>query len=260
MSSANPYGYDPNQPPQQTSSSGSSAGMTIGIIVAVVAVPMLLICMGVLVALLLPAVQSAREAARRMQCSNNMKQIALAMHNYEAVYKTFPPAYTVDADGNRLHSWRTLLLPYLEQNALAQQIDMSKPWDDPVNIGFSETVIECYACPSTSLSPGQTTYVVVVDPSGIFTGSGATQIREISDGTSNTLLVVETDESHAVSWMSPDDIDLQTFIDASANRHAHIGGANAAMADGSVQFFSDNADTTTRGAIVTKNGGEVLGF
>ena len=102
---------------------------------------MMLACIGILVGLLLPAVQAAREAARRMQCSNNMKQIALAMHNYEAVYKAFPPAYTTDANGQPLHSWRTLLLPYMEQQALYSQIDLNKPWDDPVNLPFSQVVI-----------------------------------------------------------------------------------------------------------------------
>ena len=90
-------------------------------------------CGGIMAVLLIPAVSSAREAARRMQCSNNLKQIALALHNYHSAYGTLPPAYTIDVDGNRLHSWRTLILPYMEQDALYQQIDFSKPWDDPAN-------------------------------------------------------------------------------------------------------------------------------
>jgi hypothetical protein len=68
----------------------------------------------VLICLLLPAVRSARGPARRAQCGNNLKQIALALLTYETVYHALPPAYTVDADGKPLHSWRTLILPYLE--------------------------------------------------------------------------------------------------------------------------------------------------
>lgn len=72
----------------------------------------------ILIGLMLPAVRVSREPARRVQCSNNLKIIALALQNYEATYKSLPPAYTVDATGKRLHSWRTLILPFLEQQAL----------------------------------------------------------------------------------------------------------------------------------------------
>ena len=74
-----------------------------------------------------------------MQCANNLKQIALALRNYESVYHALPPAYTVDAEGKPLHSWRTLILPYLEQQALYDKIDLSKPWDDPANKEAYET-------------------------------------------------------------------------------------------------------------------------
>ncbi len=78
-------------------------------------------------ALMIPAVSEGHKAARRMQCSNNLKQIGLAFHNYHSAYGSLPPAYTVDADGNRLHSWRTLILPFIDQSALVQQIDLNKP-------------------------------------------------------------------------------------------------------------------------------------
>ncbi len=78
-------------------------------------IPVFLVCSGILAGLLLPAVQAAREAARRVQCSNNLKQIGLALHNYNAAYKSLPPPYTVDANGQKLHSWRTLILPFIEQ-------------------------------------------------------------------------------------------------------------------------------------------------
>src|SRR5687767_15769954 len=88
-----------------------------------------------LAALLLPFSRGGapREAARRMQCGNHLKQIAIALHNYHDVYHCLPPAYTVDAAGKPLHSWRTLILPFSEQKALYDQIDLTKPWDDPAN-------------------------------------------------------------------------------------------------------------------------------
>jgi prepilin-type processing-associated H-X9-DG protein len=255
MSSANPYG----QPPQLGAPpSRKNSGLVIGLIAAAVAIPMLLICMGVLVALLLPAVQAAREAARRVKCSNNLMQIAIAMHNYHETYKAFPPAYTTDLNGRPLHSWRTLLLPYIEQQALYSNIDLSKPWDDPVNLPMASIVVPTYTCPSLSTaSPEMTTYQVVVDPSGIFTGPASCPISTIVDGTSNTLLVVEVDSANVVSWMSPQDTDLPTFLGRGrAGRSPHPRGRNVVLADGSVRFLSDTMDTVTARGVVSKAGGE----
>jgi hypothetical protein len=102
----------------------------------------------VLIGLLLPATRSARPAAYRMQCSNNLKQIALALRNYESTYHSFPPAATFDSAGNPLHSWRTLILPYLEHSSLYDSIDLSKPWDAPANAKAYVTDIPVYHCPS----------------------------------------------------------------------------------------------------------------
>ena len=252
--------YPPMQYPAPPRGSGSGAGVTIAIVAAVVAIPMLLMCIGILVGLLLPAVQAAREAARRMQCSNNMKQIALAMHNYHDFYRAFPPAFTTDENGNPLHSWRTLLLPYIEQSALYAQIDLSKPWDDPVNLPFSQIAIPTYACPSGHTdSPEKTCYQVIVDPAGIFSGSTPCKMSAITDGTSNTILVIETESENAVPWMAPDDTDMPKYLSAGKNtRHNHTGGSNAAFADGSVRFLSTNIDAASAQSLVTRGGGEIV--
>ncbi len=254
--------FPPMQYPAPPRGSGSGGGMTILIVVAVVAIPMILLCMGVLVGLLLPAVQAAREAARRMQCSNNMKQISLAMLNYESTYKCFPPAFTTDANGKPLHSWRTLLLPYLEQAALYNKIDLNKPWDDPVNLPFSQMLLPIYACPSGHTdSPEKTSYQVVVDPSGIFNGPSPCKTGTITDGLSNTILVVETDSADAVPWMAPDDTNLPTFLSRGQSRSSHhTGGGNVAIADGSVVFLSNSADPNTTSSMVSKAGGEAVNY
>ncbi len=103
---------------------------------------------GLLIALLLPFLGSARSAARLNACTRNLKQIALALHNYEAAYHALPPAYTVDANGKPLHSWRTLILPFLDERPLYDEIDLSKPWDDPVNVGAWNISIGAYNCPA----------------------------------------------------------------------------------------------------------------
>ena len=92
------------------------------------------ICILLLIALLLPAVRTGPRASCRMSCSNNLKQIALAMHNYHDVHGCFPPAYTTDENGRPMHSWRIFLLPYIEQQHLYDQYDFDQPWDSPHNM------------------------------------------------------------------------------------------------------------------------------
>jgi prepilin-type N-terminal cleavage/methylation domain-containing protein/prepilin-type processing-associated H-X9-DG protein len=120
---------------------------------------------GILVGLLLPAVQAAREAARRMQCSNNLKQLGLAMHNYEGTFKTFPPAYFVDSRLNA-QMWGTMILPFIEQKPLGDVYDSRVPsFDQSPSLGYSatatqsnlvaiQTPLETFVCPS---APGGST-------------------------------------------------------------------------------------------------------
>ncbi len=179
-----------------------------------IAVALALLCLcggGILVALLLPAVQAAREAARRTQCTNNLKQIALAMHNYHDVYGSFPAAYIADENGRPMHSWRVALLPYLERSDLYNQYNFSEPWDSPGNLKVAEQLPQTYCCPSSQASgPGSnlTNYVVIVgdpaqpQPQTLFLPNHWTKISDVTDGTSNTLLVVES--SMPVPWTRPD--------------------------------------------------------
>lgn len=246
-------------PPIAPQPQSSGSGKIVIIVIMVVLLVLTLACGGVLVALLIPAVSASRSAARQMMCSNNMRSISLALSNYETVYKSFPPAYTEDENGNRLHSWRTLILPYMEQNGLYLRVDLSKPWDDPANAFLADTSISAFACDAAGLQPGMTTYVAAVDPQGIFSGTTPTKLPEISDGTSNTLLFVEVDSARAVHWASPEDADLLTFT-SSLSDPTHQRGANVAMADGSIQFFESSTDPAAVGGMLTKDGGELIAF
>ena len=128
------YGYAPQNP-----APGSGAGVA-AIIIAVVG--MFIVCGGILVALLLPAVQAAREAARRAQASNNLKQIGIALHNYHDTFNSFPPSVVSDENGRPLYSGRVLLLPFLEQKPLYDQFDLTQPWDSPANQAVSQTALK----------------------------------------------------------------------------------------------------------------------
>src|SRR5690606_31743937 len=125
---------------------------------------------------------NARGPARGAQCLNNLKNIGLAVLNYEAAYGALPPAYTVDAEGQPLHSWRTLLLPYLDQASLYERIDLSKPWDDPANAVAFETIIEVYQCPNLNPESNLTTYAAMVGPDACFLPTESRRLDEIIDG------------------------------------------------------------------------------
>jgi len=116
---------------------------------------------GILVALLLPAVQAAREAARRMTCGNNMKQIALGLHNYHDTYKSFPSGYFRMRNGNaETWAWTTLILPYVEQQTVHEALQVSKvnlfqtsAADAATTVGLIETPIPVFMCPSDTGFP-----------------------------------------------------------------------------------------------------------
>jgi len=212
----------------------------------------------VLVAVILPVTRrSAGEAARRMQCSNNLKQIGLALHNYEQQYKMLPPAYTVDADGKRLHSWRTLILPFLEEAALYAKVDFSKAWDDPANEAVRRKKVPAYQCPSNQSSAGDTTYLAIVGDRNILRPQRGRAFTEVVDGLSNTVMVFEADSLQAVHWMSPQDASEDTFISSnSKSKTSHADGRNACMADGSVRFLSNSAARDILQSLATVDGHE----
>ena len=214
----------------------------------------------ILIGLCLPSINRGREPARRTQCKINLKQIALALYNYHDFYEAFPPAYTVNENGQRLHSWRTLILPWMEERPLYQKIDLSKPWNHPTNAEAFKTAPHAFRCPSFELPADSTTYLAVVGENACFHPTKPRAISEITDGTSNTLMVIEVPVKQAVSWMSPQDADEQTVLRISEHDElAHTGGVQAALADGSARFLSATMAPETRRAVISINGEEVVG-
>jgi prepilin-type processing-associated H-X9-DG protein len=222
-----------------------------------------LACCGVLVVpgLLLPAVQAARSAAKRTQSANNLRQIGLALISYHDEKGTFPPAYTVDANGKPLHSWRVLILPYIDESGLFSQIRLDEPWDSPHNRQFHSRMPMCLRAPGET--SGQTTdYVAISGQGTIFDGDKPSRMMDITDGTSNTLLVVEANGRN-VNWMEPKDIDIQELaggnvagLDGVSGKYP--GGANVLFSDGSVTFMSPTSGLSNLRELSTKSGGEVV--
>jgi type II secretory pathway pseudopilin PulG len=249
------------RPRAQKQKSGGGKGIPL-VLLLLGGVAGLFICTGIMVALLLPAVQQAREAARRTQCKSNLKQIALALHNYHDTYGSFPPAVTYNSDGQPMHSWRVLLLPYLDSSPLYSQYKMDEPWNSPNNSAVTANLPPVYSCPSNPniMKDGHTHYVALDGPQSVMNSKRPCRIRDIVDGPSSTLMVVEARDS-GVHWAEPKDFDIGQFTGPAPNGMSsfHTGGFHAAFADGSVKFISDNLGSQGMHGLSTIKGGEVVG-
>lgn len=220
----------------------------------------MLVCGGVLLALLLPAVQAAREAARRAQCNNNLRQIGLAMQSYYDVNKEFPPAYIADANGKPMHSWRVLILPFMEHYDLYKRYRFDEPWDGPNNSRLAAEMPPAFRCPSDPSTGMTTDYVVITGPNTMFDADKSATMGSIKDGTSNTLMVVESANA-GVNWMEPRDLDagqMSFTIDATGNEISsrHPGVVMGLFADGHTAPIPSGTSPQSLRALVTPAGGE----
>lgn len=233
------------------------------LLLTIAAVGLCLSCAaGVLLVIFLPALQRATANARRQQCTANLQRIGIAMQSYYVDYGSFPPAYVADAKGRPLHSWRALLLPYLDP-PLAAQYHFDEPWDGPRNLLLADRVPDVYRCPDDALSEvaNTTDYVVINGTGTIFDGSKCTKKAEITDGAANTLLVVEVVESGIV-WLEPRDLRIEQITGGvnSADEVAshHAGGANVLTADGKTHFLLESRHAVEVQELATKAGGETV--
>ncbi len=280
----------------------------------------------VLIGLLLPAVQKVREAASRMKCQNNLKQVALAFHNFESAVGGLPAYYTsrpkVPAPGTAVAYWGIQVLPYIEQDNVRKTYNFDQSFNDTANQPTANTPIQIMVCPSTPNNPrvstlsGKTYSVAdyslalsvsanLYGPVITYTKPGSvdgacstdkdvhTKLLEITDGTSNTILLVEsagrpenwrsgrTDASWSAvpngGWAQPNASIMRGYTtpgDPATMTHPgpcmvncnnlysiygfHTGGANMALADGSVRFLRSSVPAGTVAAMVTRAGGEVV--
>ena len=318
--------------------SGRSPGFTLIELLVVIAI------IAILIALLLPAMQSAREAARRTQCKNNLKQMGLALHNYESTFSTFPPGFISTVTGpwpgggndpvpEIGPGWSVfaMILPQLEQTQLHQLIDFNRPITDPVNQAARSTNVTAYRCPSDTwnepvsvwprsiaindLAPNS--YVALLggaDPSGngptgnylaryeepnfngMFHRNRAIRIRDITDGTSNTIGIGERASMFSPNgWAGVIPGGQTVFSDRVAGQRGqmvgdtvrpaitmttvhvrsggpnaptgspggfwgpHFGGAQFLLMDGSTHSIGTDVDLNIFRALAGRNDGVVLG-
>lgn len=237
---------------------------------------------GVMAALLLPAVQAARSAARRTQSASNMRQQAIALHIHHDAEIRLPAGTHPNPDlpPQQRFSWIVDLLPYIEERPLYDQLDLAKSWNDPANRDAASALIGVFINPSLGDQRvggyGATHYVGVAglgedaatlpakDPrAGVFGYDRRVRMADVPDGTSNTIAIMEVSENIG-PWSAGGNATVRGFSERPYLRGpdgfggATPGGANAAFLDGHVKFISDDIDPEIFEALVTTSGGEIV--
>jgi hypothetical protein len=279
---------------QINASQGRMTGKGVAIAGAVLGAVGTLFNLLILIALLLPAIQAAREAAKRMETSNHLKYIGLAMHNYHDVYKTLPPSgviYEPTGDEGSVEpqlglSWRVRILPFIEQSALYDEFDQHVPWDHPNNARLIERMPEIYKSPNRPDDDGKTVYLGIVypqdlDPANLpddryqaflrgtafdhgplarrsLRGMPTVRFMDVTDGTSNTIAVVEADADQAVIWTKPDDWEFRLDNPARGLGGMRPMGFMALMLDGSTTFIRSDLDPDNLRRLFSRADGQVI--
>jgi hypothetical protein len=206
------------------------------------------------------AAGKARDSAGRAQTMNNLKQIALAMYNYHDVAKHFPEPAIRDAEGKPLLSWRVAILPYLGEEQLYKQFHLNEPWDSAHNKALVEKMPALFRSPASRAAAGMTNYVLPVGNGALYSSSKDKPTpKDITDGTSNTIMLLGVDDKNAVVWTKPDDLPFDPQDPKKGIGNLFPGAFPAAMCDGSVRILRTTIDPTTLKALITRAGGEVVG-
>ncbi len=295
----------------------SRSGFTLIELLVVIAI------IAILIGLLLPAVQKVREAAARMTCQNNLKQLGLALHNYANTNNNKFPATRVTVSGDsKFRAWTPLALSYVEQDNVAKLWNMNKKWNVDENLTTSQIAFKLFMCPSAPdgrrpggtvlLGPGDYVTMNSVrrrfytangipnfpkpgtaagdEANGAMAKVTETSIMGITDGTSNTILLIESagrpnlfrkgrdmgiNTADGWGWADPDGVgtsldgvqaDLTTtggtcFINCTNDSEVyafHTGGTNSLLADGSVRFIRENIPAATFAALATAQGNDIV--
>jgi hypothetical protein len=207
-----------------------------------------------------PTLRKLRAAAERSRSTHNLKQIVIALHNYHDAHGRFPAAANYDKDGKPLLSWRVHLLPYLEQDELYKQFHLDEPWDSEHNKKLIARMPRLFA---SSTNPklaeeGKTTYLAPIGPDTMFMGRTGFRIADVTDGTANTIFLVDAADDRAVVWTRPEDLKYDPKEPFQGLSRRYEGGFLAAFVDGSVHFLPATIDKKTLQALFTRSGGEVV--
>jgi hypothetical protein len=180
--------------------------------------------------------ESLQDSARCNQCAWNLKQIVLALHNYNSTFGRLPPAYTTNPQGSRLLSWRVLILPYMGSSPLYSTIHLDEPWNGPNNRLLHGATPPVYCCPNhpERAARGLTSYLAVIGADTAFpTGRKPPRLEDFAGRTSFMPVVVESNDT-AIHWMEPRDMDLDTLGPTPTVSSRDRTGPHLGHMDGSV--------------------------
>ncbi len=209
-----------------------------------------------------PAYQSFGVANTRTQASNNLKQLGLAMHNFHDVYRALPAPASVDKDGKPLLSWRVHVLPFLEQQALYQKFHLDEPWDSEHNKKLIKQMPDVFKSPGgKKVGMYETCFLVPVGKDTLFPpskradGQGIS-FAQVTDGLSNTAMVVEAAPESAVIWTKPEEWKFDPKKPTQSLIGHRKGGFFALLGDGSVRFISENVNGENLRNLFMRNDGK----
>jgi hypothetical protein len=197
-------------------------------------------------------------AALAEVCKNNIQQLGLAMYTAASRINRFPDTAIRDSSGRPLLSWRVALLPHLGEQELYKEFHLDEPWDGPHNKKLIERMPAIFACPSEGLSSGSTLYLAAQGPDTMFEEGKGRSLTDVTDGTSNTILLLEVDESLAVPWTKPDDYTYDPAAPLNGLVSPHEAGLLILTADGAAHFLQQPLDPMRLAALFTRSRGEKI--
>ena len=267
----------PNQVHRHSADAARSArGFTLVELLVVIAI------VGILVGLLMPAVQFAREAARQTTCRNHQHQIGIALHAYHNLHRALPigclerRGWRAPADNKQL-AWSVMLLPQIEESALYQAIDFDYAYDHPINAVAAATPVETYLCPTAiprhgprgEISYGGLFGERIVDrraDDGMFLYDRELAFRDCTDGLSNTIATGEDVFGPDSEWINGGNVFVQShgindrsvWVGDNEIRSLHPAGAMVLFVDGSVHMLNQSVDKIVLGQMITRDRHEVI--
>ena len=217
-----------------------------------------------------------QQSEMRKRTVVHFKQIGIAFHNYHDVYNTFPAAASYSPEGKPLLSWRVHILPFLDQAPLYKEFHLDEPWDSEHNRKLIERMPKTYR--SRNWSPDEPTKTCLVGvtsdpdravaaPGGgagapvkdrlgtMFQGRDGIKLQQVTDGTSNTILIVETDPEHAVVWTKPDDLPYDAGQPVKGFGFDENGVVPMLFCDGSVRMLKESLEAETWQRLMLRNDG-----
>ncbi len=203
------------------------------------------------------AIIEAREDARQSQCRGMLSRLALALHNYHDMYGSFPPAYIAGDDGEPMHSWRVLLLPFINLEEEYAAYDFSEPWNGPNNRQLARRVDPIsFRCPNNPQGDASevTDYVAIVGAGTAFPAAHVASLEDMHDGPENSILLVEIANSD-IHWMEPRDLSLEQAITSGVSS-PHPRGPAVIFADSKVFRIAPTVSRETLSALITIDRGE----